>query len=257
MGTPRRRKNSLRLEGYDYTQPGAYFVTICTWQRECLFGDVVEGLVNLSPLGLIVYEEWMRSNTMRQEIQLHADEFIIMPNHIHGIVWIHPPVGADGVRPDGLRPNGTRPDDLPAEPGGGARRAPLRRVAKSLGAFAAGFKSSVTRRARDELQMTGIWQRNYYEHIIRNETEWAKIADYIQTNPARWAEDRFHPDAPPDRFNGKMQNGKCKILKVKLGGSQLPAPVSRLPASCLSLIAYSLQLPALTVGRVRDILAER
>ncbi len=87
-------------------------MTICTRQRECLFGDVVEGSVNLSPLGQIVSEEWMRSKTMRQEIQLHADEFIIMPNHIHGIVWIHPPVGADGVRPDGLRTDSAHPDGV-------------------------------------------------------------------------------------------------------------------------------------------------
>ncbi len=65
-----------------------------------------------------------------------------------------------------------------------------------MGAFIAGFKSAVTRRARDELQMTGIWQRNYYEHIIRSETEWAKIVDYIHTNPSRSAEDQLHPRLP-------------------------------------------------------------
>ena len=111
-------------------------------------------------------------------------------------------VGVDGVRPI------IRPDDEE-----GARRAPqpiasqpvapqpLRRAPKSLGSFIAGFKASVSSRAKHELNMTGIWQRNYYEHIIRNETEFKNIWDYIDDNPRKWEEDQLYPKAPPNKFN--------------------------------------------------------
>ena len=90
-------RRSIRLKGYDYTQPGAYFITLVTHRREMIFGDVVEAQMALSALGQIVHEEWMRSIQIREEIRLYEDEFVVMPNHAHGIVWM---VGADGLRPD-------------------------------------------------------------------------------------------------------------------------------------------------------------
>lgn len=194
-------RRSIRLKGYDYTQPGAYFVTLVTYRRDEIFGEVVNGVMRLSPLGKIVHDEWMRSIGIRKEIQLYEDEFVVMPNHGHGIVWIveTPSVGADGVRP---KITGIRPDEE------GARRAPqpgapqpLRRIPKSLGSFIAGFKASVTSRAKRELMMTGIWQRNYYEHILRNEDEFKNIWDYIDDNPRKWEEDQLHPKARPNKFN--------------------------------------------------------
>jgi len=158
-----------------------------------------------------------------------------MPNHFHGIVWIievdDPFVGADGIRPvmDGIRSNSAATDE-------GARRAPrhdqydsingadgihpitqsanegarrssrLTRRPKSLGAFIAGFKSSVTSRACRELIMTAVWQRNYYDHILRNEAEYRRIFDYIQNNPAQWQQDQLHPSAPPNPFNRENEN---------------------------------------------------
>jgi hypothetical protein len=113
---PRKhQRRSIRLKGYDYAQPGAYFVTLCAWQREDLFGAVVNGEMHLNPLGQIVHDEWLRSMGIRQEIRLYEDEFVVMPNHLHGIVCIVDTVGADGVRPDGTHPNdiphnGVRPD---------------------------------------------------------------------------------------------------------------------------------------------------
>ncbi|MCS6831331.1 MAG: hypothetical protein NZ749_11915, partial [bacterium] len=103
----RRQRRSIRLPGYDYSQPGAYFVTICTHERLCLFGEVVNGQMHLSPFGQVVYEEWYRSAQMRREIVLNPDEMVIMPNHLHGIVWIveTATVGADGCPPiDGCPP---------------------------------------------------------------------------------------------------------------------------------------------------------
>ncbi len=88
----KHHRRSIRLKGYDYTSAGAYFVTICAWQRECLFGDVVNRNMQLNENGIIVRDEWMRSSVIRGDIEL--DEFIIIPNHMHGILVINPPVGA-------------------------------------------------------------------------------------------------------------------------------------------------------------------
>jgi len=84
----KRRRKSIRLQGWDYSEPGAYFVTICTHGRASLFGRVVEGEMVLNEYGEIVQEEWMRSAEIRAEIELFPDEFVVMPNHVHGIVWI-------------------------------------------------------------------------------------------------------------------------------------------------------------------------
>lgn len=82
------RHRSLRLKGYDYAQPGAYFVTLCAHERACLSGEVVEGTARLNALGEVVREEWFRTATLRPYVQLHPDEFVVMPNHVHGILWI-------------------------------------------------------------------------------------------------------------------------------------------------------------------------
>ena len=84
----KHNRRTTRLPGYDYTLPGAYFVTLCAWNRECLFGEVVGGEVELSPIGRIVQQEWLKSKEIRQEIRLFEDEFVVMPNHLHGIVVI-------------------------------------------------------------------------------------------------------------------------------------------------------------------------
>jgi REP element-mobilizing transposase RayT len=176
-------RRSIRLAGFDYTQPGAYFVTLVAYQREELFGKIIEDDIVLSPLGEIVKYEWDRSRNIRQELCLIENEFIIMPNHIHGIIHL---VEADGVRPGNV--DGVHPDEAM-----GAHRAPLRREGRSLGSFIAGYKSSVTSRARRELMLESIWQRNYYEHIIRNDAEYARIVAYIHSNLQCWEEDRFFP----------------------------------------------------------------
>jgi putative transposase len=226
-------RRSIRLKGFDYTQPGAYFVTICTFQRAEIFGALVGNEIQLSPLGIIVQTEWFRSADIRKEICLFEDEFVVMPNHLHGIVWI---VGADGVRPEDVRPDSVRPEDVCPDdfhtedvrlegvrpdgvrpdgvrPDGiclygirplqnkDASLAPLRRTGRSLSSFLAGFKAVVTSRAWRELNSANIWQRNYYEHLIRNETELQNIRDYINTNMLLWQEDQLHPSALPNQFN--------------------------------------------------------
>ena len=169
---PRRHRRSIRLTGYDYAQAGAYFITICTQDRECLFGEVVDGEMHMNAAGKIVYEEWLRTEAIRSEVKL--DVFQVMPNHIHGIVFI----------------TGDRVDHV-----GAHGRAPLRRAPKSLGSLVAGFKSTVTKRINQMRCTPGqpVWQRNYYEHVIRNERELDAVRQYIVDNPARWPEDRENP----------------------------------------------------------------
>ena len=218
----KHHRRSIRLKGYDYTRPGAYFITLVTYHRDCIFGEIIGGQMRLSPLGGLVRAEWLRSIDIRPEIRLLPDEFVIMPNHFHGIVWITDLVRADGVRPirpeNDLRPPDDHPPDAhpfaeassPEEPGAcHAPQRPIRpedgvppgRAPHSLASFIAGFKAAVTSRAGRELNLSGIWQRNYYEHIIRSDRELLNIRNYIANNPQQWQADQIHPSAAPNPFN--------------------------------------------------------
>ncbi|GBC96100.1 hypothetical protein HRbin16_01901 [bacterium HR16] len=192
----RHHRHSIRLPGYDYTQAGAYFVTLVTHQRECLFGEIVDGEMLLNEIGRIVRDEWFRSAEIRREIVLDPDEFVVMPNHIHGIVWIcdiEDDVGADGVGADGVGAHGVGAHGV-----GAHGRAPLpgQRLPRSLSSFIAGFKSAVTKRINEYRGTPGVpvWQRNYFEHIIRDDGELERIRRYIMNNPALWKEDRENLD---------------------------------------------------------------
>jgi putative transposase len=174
-----RRKNSLRLRGYDYSSVGAYFVTIVTWQREMLFGKIVGDEMVLNEMGEIVRDEWERTPIIRPNVELGA--YIVMPNHFHGIVII---TDSDDVSAVGAH------SCAPLPKTGVAYRKP-----KSLGAIMAGFKSSVTKRINTLHNSPGVpvWQRNYHDRIIRNEREMSRIWDYIDANPARWDDDDENP----------------------------------------------------------------
>ena len=175
MSRELHRRRSIRLKGYDYTQPGAYFVTICTHGRAMLFGRVVDGEMALNAYGEIVREEWFRTAQVRPYVELFPDEFVVMPNHIHGIVWI---VGATRrVAPTNGHPHGPVPG--------------------SLGAIIGQFKSIVTKRINALRGTPGapVWQRNYYEYIIRTERALDAIRRYIAANPLRWDLDRYNPAA--------------------------------------------------------------
>lgn len=164
-------RRSIRLKEYDYAQPGAYFVTICTNNHSCIFGDVVKEKVELSLFGLIVKDEWLRTPTIRPEVKL--DEYVIMPNHFHSIIFIT---------------NHNRGAKLCAP-------TKLRRKPQSLSSLVAGLKSSVTKRINQFKKTPGIpvWQRNYYEHIIRNEKELYETRKYINENPLKWDLDKYNP----------------------------------------------------------------
>ena len=166
-------RRSVRLREYDYSRPGMYFITICTQNKECLFGDVVDGEMVLNEHGRIARDEWVRAGGLRAEIEL--GQFVVMPNHLHGIVIIR----RNAVGATGRSPLQTRRGPQP----------------KSLGAFVAGFKPAVTRRINKLNDSPGVsvWQRNYYEHVVRDENELARIREYIANNPAKWEFDRENP----------------------------------------------------------------
>lgn len=171
-GSQARRRPSIRLPNYDYSRAGAYFITVCTHGRELLFGDVIDSEIELNELGRIAAQEWLKSARLRAEIAL--DAWVVMPNHVHGIVMITDDHGG-GAMPAPVSPAGPRP--------------------RSLGALMAGFKSAATKRINAQLSTpsASVWQRNYYEHVIRNESVLNRIRQYIADNPARWWEDPENP----------------------------------------------------------------
>jgi putative transposase len=217
----RHHRRSIRLKGYDYSQAGAYFITICTQDRACLFGKVVNGEMQLNDAGRMVLAEWNMLPERFPHVVL--DAFVVMPNHVHGIVVITNPapddtatkaptiVGAGLVSAPNDGPMGAAPNDGPmgAAPNDGPMSAPndgattrtttrtTTRVAPTVGDIVGAFKSRVTVEYIRGVKTSGwppfrgrLWQRNYYEHIIRNERALNAIRQYIIENPRRWQMDR-------------------------------------------------------------------
>jgi putative transposase len=192
-------RSSIRLKGYDYSQAGAYFVTIVAWQREMLFGEIADGEMILNRYGKIVLNAWMDLPNHYRHVELGA--FVIMPNHVHGIILLNDggweplhngrggsPVSGKTNLPDGLIA-GTEP--LPA-----SQTRPYVTVKRhGLPEIVRAFKSFSARRINRLRRTEGIpvWQRNYYEHIIRSESEMDRISRYIETNPLRWVDDDENP----------------------------------------------------------------
>jgi putative transposase len=193
-------RRSIRLKGYDYAQAGLYFITICCQDRAFLFGEVVNGEMKLNAFGEIAWQEWLATEKIRDNAVLH--EFIVMPNHIHGIIEIT-----------------FKKNDSESEIG------KFKSPSQSIGAIIRGYKIATIKKIKErilnsdnsgeleiapstgELQFAPtefaptekiilldfkIWQRNYYEHIIRNELAYQNISNYIINNPAKWTEDKFY-----------------------------------------------------------------
>jgi putative transposase len=176
-------RRSIRLKGYDYTQAGAYFITMVTHQREPLFGEIVDREMRLSPMGRIADEHWRAIPEHFPHVELGA--YVVMPNHVHGIIII-----TDGRDTDGRDTPWRVPTDNIEKFG--------KPVSGSLATIIRQYKSSVTRRIQKELygldiSSPTIWQRNYYEHIIRNEAEYGRIHRYIESNIDNWAKDNENP----------------------------------------------------------------
>jgi REP element-mobilizing transposase RayT len=170
---PQRR--SVRLQGYDYASAGAYFITVCTHERRCLFGDIVDDKMGASAIGQVAEQCWQATPAHFPDVQL--DELTLMPNHLHGILVLPATVPATGdacVAP-------TKPVSGPAR--------------RSIAAIVGSFKSAVTRKINGlhGEPTTPLWQRNYYEHVIRDEHALNQIRQYIADNPRLWAEDAENP----------------------------------------------------------------
>ena len=180
----KHHRRSIRLRGYDYSQPGAYFITICTHDRDCLFGDVIDGVMDLTPYGRIVSDEWHRTEMVRSNVVL--DAFVVMPNHVHGIIWI---VEFNDDHGDGLQ---RRRGVLQYAPTPTTGPSGLQSPSQTVGAIVRGFKGAVTKRINHHRGTPGVpvWQRGYYEHIIRNERALNRIRRYIIENPLHWPNDR-------------------------------------------------------------------
>ena len=180
----KHQRRSIRLQGYDYAQAGAYFITICTQDRACLFGNVVDGYMQLNEAGRMIRSVWDEIAVFYPGVE--SDEFVVMPDHIHGIIVLVGATprgrpGTEGPAPTGPAPTGPAPT-------------------LSLPDVVHRFKTLTTKRYADGIKQSGwtpfhrrVWQRNYYEHVIRDGESLDRIRQYIITNPVRWAVHGEHP----------------------------------------------------------------
>ena len=216
---------SLRLRNFDYTSSAAYFVTLCTHDRQGLFGDAADGGIRLNQLGEIVQEEWLRTAVVRPNVDL--DAFVVMPNHIHGVIVFTLPVAltlhGGSVAGDAratrrvapttedrppMRPRGPAAGALAVHGGSAAANVGATRCVApttenrprgpapgALGAVVGQFKMIVSKRVNRLRRTPGapVWQRNYYERIVRDEEELNRIRAYIHDNPLNWMFDRENP----------------------------------------------------------------
>ena len=224
-----RRKNSLRHPRVDYRSHGAYFVTVNTYRRRHRFGRIVDGVMQCSPAGDIVWEEWDRTEALRADVVL--DAFVVMPDHVHGVICIVPE-GVTEVSPRGHRcasfvpvhasqqvdglddqsdqmPERRRSSDgrsqwsrsIRAERYDPERDGVAYRPPRSLSSIVAGFKGAVTRRIRAECDAaagTRVWHRNFHDHVLRNEQHWRAVRRYIRLNPQRWWQKYGRSSGDPD-----------------------------------------------------------
>lgn len=194
----KHHRRSIRLKGYDYTQPGTYFITICTHHQQCLFGELVESKMQLNQFGQIVRSHWLKLPKYHPHLQL--DVFVVMPNHIHGILALTNDVG-EGF---GNNLSDLSDDSVGAGFGNDLSDLTNKSAAKpaptnhGIPEIVRGFKTFSSRQINQVRRTSGVpvWQRNYYEHIIRDETALHTIRHYIQTNPANWKVDRLYPAQP-------------------------------------------------------------
>lgn len=179
------RISSARLQNWNYGSPGLYFVTVCTKNREHYFGEIQNGEMILNELGQYVHSEWEKTPLIRPDMNLELGDFVVMPNHFHGVLII----GENEF-------NGRNGGGRYAMHRVSATNAPNPQnkfgpQSKNLGSIMRGFKSSVTTHARILNKEFG-WQARYHDHIIRSHEEFIRISNYIKNNPANWKEDKFY-----------------------------------------------------------------
>lgn len=199
-------RRSIRLKGYDYSRSGLYFITLCVVDRICVFGNIVDGKMQLNDIGRLVEEEWLNTVDVRNgDVRLH--NYIVMPNHFHAIIEIcecmyecdssqilnECNMGECECRGESYSPQILNTDNVGEYAMGECEKGecdlPLRMKSpsKTVGAIVRGFKGAVSRQLG-----YSVWQRNYYEHIIRTGESYRQISDYIVNNPTKWQDDKFY-----------------------------------------------------------------
>ena len=182
-------RRSIRLKGYDYSKEGMYFITICCHQRKNWFGKIENEIMVLNEYGKIARHEWDDLPTRFSNIEL--GEFVIMPNHMHGIIMINSP----GPGPSADKGSGASPDPTTTTT---TTMTTMTTATKTVGDMVGAYKSLVAVKSlnifkleNNDRLMGKLWQRNYYEHIIRDEQSFNRISDYIKNNPENWQHDKF------------------------------------------------------------------
>ncbi len=203
------KRVSLRLPDYDYSQSGAYFVTICVQARKSLLGSVVKEEMQLNDYGKMVVDCWQDLKDHFQDIEL--DAFVLMPNHVHGIIMIS---------------GGETPPARKRECIAGGETPPLR---PTLGQIVGYLKYQSTKKINGLRGKQGerVWQRGYFEHVIRNEESLNRIREYIATNPLRWNLDRENPQAKgKDDFDRWLATFPKPKVRIDKNGRGNPAPTA-------------------------------
>jgi len=181
------RIRSARAYFWDYSWNASYFVTICTHNRLCWFGDILDGQMNLSKIGQIVNSEWLKTFEMRPDMNLSMGEYVVMPNHFHAIIGI------------GKNKYNSKPKSVDGDVNGGrdamhcastTTKNKFGPQSKNLASIIRGFKIGVTKNAR-LIHPDFQWQSRFHDHIIRNEKSYQRISNYIINNPIRWQKDNF------------------------------------------------------------------
>ena len=191
----KHHRRSIRLQGYDYTQEGGYFVTIMAYQRECLLGEIVNSEMTLSKFGLVAKIQWDKLPKRFPNIELGP--FVVMPNHVHGIIQIINESRRGAAGNNDIR-RGIAKGLKDSDPGS-SRYAPSHEFGKmipgSIPAIIRSYKSSVAYRINLMRGTKGlpVWPRNYYEHVIRDHEDWDRIHWYIKSNPSMWVKDKENP----------------------------------------------------------------
>jgi REP element-mobilizing transposase RayT len=190
------RIRTTRLPGYDYSNPGYYFITICSKNNFPIFGNFKKGNIHLSEIGNIVKKEYLRTEIIRKNVLL--GEWILMPNHLHGIIILTDPKEKDTVEARRGVSHNMNSDELRHATGISIEHNVQHKnsvfakpVPDSLSMIVSHFKASVTRKCRKIGFQGSIWQSNYFEHIIRNDTSLKKIREYIRSNPSKWKSDEY------------------------------------------------------------------
>jgi REP element-mobilizing transposase RayT len=174
----KHRRRAIRLREYDYRQPGAYFITVVAHRRAVLFGEIEGGETRLNEFGQIVERAW--TDLPEHYLNVQCDAFVVMPNHIHGIIVLGEPIVGAGFKPAPTRRHG------------------LPEIVRALKTFSA-------RRINNLRHTPGasVWQRNYYEHVVRNDGELRRVREYILNNSLDWENDRENPSRPVDFKSGR------------------------------------------------------